>query len=1097
MSSAGQAVGGIVGAIVGFFVGGGPTGALYGAQVGMLAGSYLDPPKLPTTSGPRISDLTVQTSTYGAVIPRVYGAAAVTGNIIWVEGGQIKETITVSKQKSGGKGGGSKAKTRTYSYSATFAVGICEGPIVGIRRIWIGPELWYDAGATDPETIVASNAQLSNVGIYLGTSTQSPDPRIQAEKGAGSTPAWLGLAYLVFYDLQLAKYGNSLAGAQVKVEVVQSGNVDPYPYATSDVSNSVYRSVAFDGTVFCGVSANSPHNAVVSEYGFEWTEYTTGISGYVYGVCSDGAGTLLAYGNALIYKSTDHGVTWTDVSPSGISTPVVSMAYNGSSFLAITDNTYRKPFYTSSDGTFWEPQNHNIAFSGAYGFSGDSPLLWHQESGKWYFLNPDSGSYGGIFSSPTGIGASWTNVRPRGSDIWTVPPKGCVHKGRILFCVGAGANTVLWSDDGTNWNLGDCNFQGSAWVSDGDRVWVIQGRFSAGNVAGNYSDTGIGDWTSWTGPMSSNHSAICVRSTIVCLPIGGAPPDNAYVINKLFVGAGDILLSSIVSSECLLTGLLSSGDIDVSALTQGVHGIRIGSVGSVRSVLEALQSAYFFDARQHGYKIQFVNRGGSAVVTIASSDLDARSDGAQPGVSVTLSREMDSQLPRRVLVRHLDPSREYDAGEQYAERLITAARGESTVDLPIVLSTAEAAGLAEVLLYLYWMERIDVSFRLPPTYQQIEPADVVTVPTSEGSMDVRVTQISYTSDGRLECAGKPARPAVYTAAALGVGSSATGVTTIGAAGATSFMLLDLPRISGEQDAGALLAIGYGSTSGWPGGVLLQSTDSGANWYSVADFERPGGAAGSATNTIGSADARIIDAASVLAVTLVSGDLYSVAESSMLAGENHFAYGAHGRWEIIAARTCALVSGKSYNLSNMLRGRFGTESAMSTHQVGDSVVLLDAGHMLAVGMSSSAIGVPYLYRGITIGEDIGSDINHSFTFSARYLLPLSPVYLNGSIDPSSGDWSLTWMRRTRVGGDWRDGVDAELGETTEKYEIDIFSDGSYAVVKRTIAMTSSVASYPSTQQVSDFGSNQSTLYLRVYQLSGSVGRGTALQTSITR
>lgn len=161
------------------------------------------------------------------------------------------------------------------------------------------------------------------------------------------------------------------------------------------------------------------------------------------------------------------------------------------------------------------------------------------------------------------------------------------------------------------------------------------------------------------------------------------------------------------------------------------------------------------------------------------------------------------------------------------------------------------------------------------------------------------------------------------------------------------------------------------------------------------------------------------------------------------------------------------------------------------------MLLDAGHLVAVGMSSSAIGVPYLYRGITIGEDIGSDVNHSFTFSARHLLPLAPVYLNGAIDPSSGDWSLTWMRRTRVGGEWRDGVDAELGETSENYEIDIFASGSYAVVKRTIAVTASSASYTSAQQVADFGSNQTTLYLRVYQLSEIVGRGTALQTSITR
>jgi hypothetical protein len=44
---------------------------------------------------------------------------------------RLKETVT--KKKSGGKGGGSKTTTRTYTYSATFAVGLCQGPIVGVR----------------------------------------------------------------------------------------------------------------------------------------------------------------------------------------------------------------------------------------------------------------------------------------------------------------------------------------------------------------------------------------------------------------------------------------------------------------------------------------------------------------------------------------------------------------------------------------------------------------------------------------------------------------------------------------------------------------------------------------------------------------------------------------------------------------------------------------------------------------------------------------------------------------------------------------------------------------------------------------------------
>ena len=121
MSTGGQAVLGLVGGVAGFFLAG-PLGVgvgqsiMYGAQAGLMLGGYLFPPKGPTLNGPRLSDLSVQTATYGAVIPRVYGAVTVNGNVFWLENNTIKETVT--KKKTGGKGGRAKTTTRTYSYSA-------------------------------------------------------------------------------------------------------------------------------------------------------------------------------------------------------------------------------------------------------------------------------------------------------------------------------------------------------------------------------------------------------------------------------------------------------------------------------------------------------------------------------------------------------------------------------------------------------------------------------------------------------------------------------------------------------------------------------------------------------------------------------------------------------------------------------------------------------------------------------------------------------------------------------------------------------------------------------------------------------------------
>ena len=65
------------------------TGATIGAQVGALAGSFVDQAlfgpggQTRTFEGPRLDDLHVTTSSEGAAIPRIYGAARVGGQVIW------------------------------------------------------------------------------------------------------------------------------------------------------------------------------------------------------------------------------------------------------------------------------------------------------------------------------------------------------------------------------------------------------------------------------------------------------------------------------------------------------------------------------------------------------------------------------------------------------------------------------------------------------------------------------------------------------------------------------------------------------------------------------------------------------------------------------------------------------------------------------------------------------------------------------------------------------------------------------------------------------------------------------------------------------
>ena len=199
LSVAGAAVGGAV------F---GPAGAIAGRIVGAIGGNLIDQSLLGggqrNVEGPRLADLDVMASTEGAPIPRVYGRARLAGQVIWAT--KLDEVVSTQSDTQGGKGSpGVTTNTTVYSYFANFAVGLCEGPIGRVGRIWADGKPLDLLGVT--------------FRIYTGNETQTPDPLIVAREGAENAPAYRGLAYIVFERLPLADFGNRIP--QLSFEIMR------------------------------------------------------------------------------------------------------------------------------------------------------------------------------------------------------------------------------------------------------------------------------------------------------------------------------------------------------------------------------------------------------------------------------------------------------------------------------------------------------------------------------------------------------------------------------------------------------------------------------------------------------------------------------------------------------------------------------------------------------------------------------------------------------------------------------------------------------------------------------------------------------------
>lgn len=202
----------VAGSVLGGMLGG-PVGAVIGRALGAAAGAGLDQSLLGggggtrMIEGPRLTEIEGLASTEGAPIPRVYGRARIGGQLIWATRFEEEVTTTVTRSKRGGKGGQKAQKTyeTTYSYYANLAIGLCEGPIAFVRRIWAdGREIDFNA---------------VTLRVHRGFPDQQPDPLIAA-KEAGEAPGYRGTAYVVFERFPLADYGNRVP--QFSFEVVRA-----------------------------------------------------------------------------------------------------------------------------------------------------------------------------------------------------------------------------------------------------------------------------------------------------------------------------------------------------------------------------------------------------------------------------------------------------------------------------------------------------------------------------------------------------------------------------------------------------------------------------------------------------------------------------------------------------------------------------------------------------------------------------------------------------------------------------------------------------------------------------------------------------------
>jgi len=515
--------------------------------------------------------------------------------------------------------------------------------------------------------------------------------------------------------------------------------------------------------------------------------------------------------------------------------------------------------------------------------------------------------------------------------------------------------------------------------------------------------------------------------------------------------------------------------------------------------LELLAATYAFEAIESDHQLKFKKRGREPVRVITEDDLAPLSD--RETFRETRAQEVD--LPLRFSVRYQDADLDADEGTQTARRIAgpdptMASHNEATLDLPITLSATQAMTVALRQLYGAWLERVMHEWQTDWTHLDLEPGDVVQIALHDGSLfAVRLLQCELGADLLVSWQTVVEESSSYTVPAVPAAALNYLPRTEPVSSQAKLFLLDLPLLQDLDDVqrvatGTYWAGGAYFDPPWKGAVLF-SSDDGAVYASV-DETLAAVSWGAAINALPDTDTPFqTDTTSELRVAMVSGELSPVTPLDMLNGANRAALiRPGGAAEIIQFQDMVLENGV-YTLTNLLRGRRGTEVFTGGHAVGDLFVLLDG--VPRRGLPLSRIGASLHHRLVGRGGELRDAPTNVATLVGRDLMPYAPAHLTLAGEVGGGsDIDVTWVRRTRVGGALLDGTGAvPLAEDEELYELVVY-DSADNVLRTVTDLSAPAFTYTAAMQAENFPSGGPGR-IAAWQISAQVGRGFAASTHL--
>lgn len=526
-------------------------------------------------------------------------------------------------------------------------------------------------------------------------------------------------------------------------------------------------------------------------------------------------------------------------------------------------------------------------------------------------------------------------------------------------------------------------------------------------------------------------------------------------------------------------------DISITGLNDELRGLVIARSVQASGALTPLAVAFNFDLAEQAGQVRCVKRGAGMKGVIPVGDMGAVEGADNTTEPARFKAVTALELPKTVSLTHLDPALDYQINSQRAFKDLGNAENMISVELPLTLGVDQARRIADRTLWEAWTARRSVDFALTDKWSRRSSGDVLGVLVDGQIIPYKIVRISRGDNGVSTYEAQRDDPEVYTSQAFGTdGNLPSNVVKF--PGVTRLVLMDMPIVRDGNDDTGFYWVVTGDSPGWRGADVRRSIDGGSSYSSMSKVGiRTVIGDVAVALPVGPTD--FWDRGNSLTVQLdyASATLESMSEDLIIAGYNAAWVGpASGQGgEVIQFATATLVGPAQYTLSNLLRGRLGTE-ANTTHGPNEVFVLLKTATLGRSEFGPADWYYSRLFKPVSFLTNEVDTIAQSFTNNGVGKMPKSPVHVEGVRD-GSNNLSLSWVRRTRLQVPGLGLGPVPLGELTEAYSIDIYSGAS---VIRTISATTPTASYSAADQTTDGLTPGNPVTLRVYQLSDVRGRG---------